>query len=202
MSLHIHQGSPSQIYDALLSDEVDLAITTEAQYLFDGVVLLPCYLWNRSVIVRPDHPLAKCEQLTIEELGKYPLVTYTFGFTGVSDLDYAFNSAGILPNIVFTATDADIIKTYVRMGLGVGIMASMAHTAADTDLIAIKADHLFRPSMTQIAFKNSAFLRNYMYDFITYFSPHLTRENVEKAERLHDNNAVKKLFDNVTLDVL
>ena len=195
VSLHIHQGSPSQIYDALLSDEVDLAITTEAQYLFDGVVLLPCYLWNRSVIVRPDHPLAKCEQLTIEELGKYPLVTYTFGFTGVSDLDYAFNGAGILPNIVFTATDADIIKTYVRMGLGVGIMASMAHTAADTDLIAIKADHLFRPSMTQIAFKNSAFLR-------TYFSPHLTRENVEKAERLHDNNAVKKLFDNVTLDVL
>ena len=83
-----------------------------------------------------------------------------------------------------------------------GIMASMAHTAADTDLIAIKADHLFRPSMTQIAFKNSAFLRNYMYDFINYFSPHLTRENVEKAERLHDNNAVKKLFDNVTLDVL
>ena len=165
VSLHIHQGSPSQIYDALLSDEVDLA-------------------------------------LTIEELGKYPLVTYTFGFTGVSDLDYAFNGAGILPNIVFTATDADIIKTYVRMGLGVGIMASMAHTAADTDLIAIKADHLFRPSMTQIAFKNSAFLRNYMYDFITYFSPHLTRENVEKAERLHDNNAVKKLFDNVTLDVL
>lgn len=202
VSLHIHQGSPSQIYDALLSDEVDLAITTEAQYLFDGVVLLPCYLWNRSVIVRPDHPLAKCEQLTIEELGKYPLVTYTFGFTGVSDLDYAFNGAGILPNIVFTATDADIIKTYVRMGLGVGIMASMAHTAADTDLIAIKADHLFRPSMTQIAFKNSAFLRNYMYDFITYFSPHLTREHVEKAERLHDNNAVKKLFDNVTLDVL
>ena len=202
VSLHIHQGSPSQIYDALLSDEVDLAITTEAQYLFDGVVLLPCYLWNRSVIVRPDHPLAKCEQLTIEELGKYPLVTYTFGFTGVSDLDYAFNGAGILPNIVFTATDADIIKTYVRMGLGVGIMASMAHTAADTDLIAIKADHLFRPSMTQIAFKNSAFLRNYMYDFINYFSPHLTRENVEKAERLHDNNSVKKLFDNVTLDVL
>ena len=202
VSLHIHQGSPSQIYDALLSDEVDLAITTEAQYLFDGVVLLPCYLWNRSVIIRPDHPLAKCEQLTIEELGKYPLVTYTFGFTGVSDLDYAFNGAGILPNIVFTATDADIIKTYVRMGLGVGIMASMAHTAADTDLIAIKADHLFRPSMTQIAFKNSAFLRNYMYDFINYFSPHLTRENVEKAERLHDNNAVKKLFDNVTLDVL
>ena len=200
VSLHIHQGSPSQIYDALLSDEVDLAITTEAQYLFDGVVLLPCYLWNRSVIIGPDHPLAKCEQLTIEELGKYPLVTYTFGFTGVSDLDYAFNGAGILPNIVFTATDADIIKTYVRMGLGVGIMASMAHTAADTDLIAIKADHLFRPSMTQIAFKNSAFLRNYMYDFIQYFSPHLTKMEVEKAEQLKDPHAILRLFENMPLE--
>ena len=202
VSLHIHQGSPTQIYDTLMSDEVDLAITTEAQYLFDDVVLLPCYLWNRSVIVKPDHPLAQCEYLTIEELGKYPLITYTFGFTGASDLDYAFNSAGILPNIVFTATDADIIKTYVRMGLGVGIMASMAHTSADKDLVAIKADHLFRPSMTQIAFKNGAFLRHYMYDFINYFSPHLTRTNVEKAERLHDNSDVKKLFSNVTLEVL
>ena len=202
VSLHIHQGSPTQIYDALMSDEVDLAITTEAQYLFDDVVLLPCYFWNRSVIVKPDHPLGECEHLTIEELGKYPLITYTFGFTGASDLDYAFNSAGILPNIVFTATDADIIKTYVRMGLGVGIMASMAHTSADKDLVAIKADHLFRPSMTQIAFKNGAFLRNYMYDFINYFSPHLTRTNVEKAEMLHDNSDVKKLFSNVTLEVL
>ncbi|WP_373100654.1 MULTISPECIES: HTH-type transcriptional regulator CysB [Pasteurellaceae] len=201
VSLHIHQGSPMQIYDALLSGEVDLAITTEAQYLFDDVVLLPCYFWNRSVIVKPDHPLANCKNLTIEELGKYPLVTYTFGFTGVSDLDYSFNSAGILPNIVFTATDADVIKTYVRLGLGVGIMASMAHTAADTDLLAIDASHLFRSSMTQIAFKHSVFLRNYMYDFINYFSLHLTRPMVEKAERLHDNNAVKKLFDNVELEV-
>lgn len=191
VSLHIHQGSPTQIYDALLSGEVDIAITTEAQYLFDDVVLLPCYMWNRSVLIKHDHPLAQCKNLTIEELGKYPLVTYTFGFTGVSDLDYAFNRAGILPNIVFTATDADVIKTYVRLGLGVGIMASMAHTKDDGDLLALNADHLFNPSTVQIAFKHSTFLRAYMYDFIQYFSPHLTRELVEKAERLRDNNAVK-----------
>ncbi|MCW9709858.1 HTH-type transcriptional regulator CysB [Avibacterium sp. 21-586] len=202
VSLHIHQGSPSQIHDALLLGEVDLAITTEAQYLFDDLVLLPCYLWNRSVIIKPEHPLAQCEKLTIEELGKYPLVTYTFGFTGGSDLDYAFNSAGLLPNIVFTATDADVIKTYVRLGLGVGIMASMAHTPADEDLIAIDASHIFRASMTQIGFKHSLFLRNYMYDFINMFSPHLTRSMVEKAERLPDNNMVKKLFDDVVLEVL
>ncbi|HDR1345147.1 TPA: HTH-type transcriptional regulator CysB [Pasteurella multocida] len=199
VSLHIHQGSPTQIYDALLSGEVDIAITTEAQYLFDDVVLLPCYMWNRSVLIKHDHPLAQCKNLTIEELGKYPLVTYTFGFTGVSDLDYAFNRAGILPNIFFTATDADVIKTYVRLGLGVGIMASMAHTKDDSDLLALNADHLFNPSMVQIAFKHSTFLRAYMYDFIQYFSPHLTRELVEKAERLRDNNAVKKLFEGIEL---
>lgn len=201
VSLHIHQGSPTQIYDALLSGEVDIVITTEAQYLFDDVVLLPCYMWNRSIIVKQNHPLAQCKQLTIEELGKYPLVTYTFGFTGVSDLDYAFNSAGILPNIVFTATDADVIKTYVRLGLGVGIMASMAHTNADNDLLALNAEHLFAPSTVQIAFKHSTFLRTYMYDFMQYFSPHLTRDLVEKAERLRDNNVIKKLFEGVELAV-
>ncbi|AAU37646.1 MULTISPECIES: HTH-type transcriptional regulator CysB [Basfia] len=201
VSLHVHQGSPNQLYDALLSSEVDLAITTEAQYLFDDVVLLPCYMWNRSIIVKADHPLAKLSHVTIEDLGKYPLITYTFGFTGVSDLDQAFNSAGILPNIVFTATDADVIKTYVRLGLGVGIIASMAHTDADTDLIRIDASHLFKSSMTQIAFKHSTFLRNYMYDFINYFSPHLTRAKVEKAERARDNTAVQKLFEGIDLEV-
>jgi len=200
VSLHVHQGSPNQLYDALLSGEVDFAITTEAQYLFDDVILLPCYKWNRSIVVKPDHPLAKLKNVTIEELGQYPLVTYTFGFTGVSDLDYAFNSAGILPNIVFTATDADVIKTYVRLGLGVGIIASMAHTEADSDLVAIDASHLFKSSMTQIAFKHSTFLRNYMYDFINYFSPHLSKPKVEEAESLRDNAAVQKLFEGIVLE--
>ena len=200
VSLHVHQGSPNQLYDALLSGEVDFAITTEAQYLFDDVILLPCYKWNRSIVVKPDHPLTKIKNVTIEELGKYPLITYTFGFTGVSDLDYAFNSAGILPNIVFTATDADVIKTYVRLGLGVGIIASMAHTSVDTDLVAIDASHLFKSSTTQIAFKHSTFLRNYMYDFINYFSPHLTKTKVEEAEGLRDNAAIQKLFEGIKLE--
>ena len=166
VSLHVHQGSPNQLSDALLSGEVDFAIVTEAQYLFNDVILLPCYKWNRSIVVKPDHPLAKLKKVTIEDLGKYPLVTYTFGFTGQSDLDYAFNSAGILPNIVFMATDADVIKTYVKLGFGVGIIASMAYTEADSDLVAIDASHLFKSSTTQIAFKRSIFLRNYMYDCV------------------------------------
>ena len=140
------------------------------------------------------------EKLTVEELGKYDLITYTFGFTGQSDLDKAFNKEGILPNIVFTATDADVIKTYVRIGLGVGIMASMAHTENDNDLLAINASHLFQPSMTQIAFKRGTFLRNYMYDFIQYFSPHLTKMEVEKAEQLKDPHAILRLFENMPLE--
>lgn len=204
VSLHLHQGSPSQIYDALMAGEVDLAITTEAQYLFENAILLPCYLWNRSVVVKPDHPLASFVQqnrkLTVEELGKYDLITYTFGFTGRSDLDHAFNKVGILPNIVFTATDADVIKTYVRLGLGVGIMAAMAYTEQDDDLMAIDASHLFQSSMTQIAFKRGSFLRNYMYDFISYFSPHLTKMKVEEAEQLRDNNAILRLFESTKLE--
>lgn len=204
VSLHLHQGSPSQIYDALMAGEVDLAITTEAQYLFENAILLPCYLWNRSVVVKPDHPLASFVQqnrkLTVEELGKYDLITYTFGFTGRSDLDHAFNKVGILPNIVFTATDADVIKTYVRLGLGVGIMASMAYTEQDDDLMAIDASHLFQSSMTQIAFKRGSFLCNYMYDFISYFSPHLTKMKVEEAEQLRDNNAILRLFESTKLE--
>lgn len=204
VSLHLHQGSPNQIHDALMAGEVDLAITTEAQYLFEEAILLPCYWWNRSVIVRPDHPLAtfmnQSEDLTVEELGKYDLITYTFGFTGQSDLDHAFNKDGILPNIVFTATDADVIKTYVRLGLGVGIIASMAYTESDKDLVAIKASHLFQSSMTQIAIKRGTFLRNYMYDFINYFSPHLTRAQVEKAEQLRDKSAISRLFESISLE--
>lgn len=202
VSLHIHQGSPQQIYELLLSGEIDLAIITEAQYLFEDAILLPCYMWNRSVIVKKDHPLAQVDELTIEELGKYPLVTYIFGFTGRSDLDEAFSREGILPNTVFTATDADVIKTYVRLGLGVGIMASMAYAESDSDLVAIDASHLFKASMTQIAFKKGAFLRRYTYDFIQLFSPHLTRPQVEQAEQIRDNNAIRKMFDDVHLDYL
>lgn len=204
VSLHLHQGSPTQIYDALMAGEVDLAITTEAQYLFEEAILLPCYLWNRSVIVKSDHPLVELvkqnRKLTVQELGKYDLITYTFGFTGRSDLDQAFNQEGILPNIVFTATDADVIKTYVRLGLGVGIMATMAYTEDDSDLVAIDVSHLFQSSMTQIAFKRGMFLRNYMYDFIHYFSPHLTKMQVETAEQLKDNNAILRLFEQTKLE--
>lgn len=127
VSLHMHQGTPTQISEAAARGDADFAIATEALHLYSNLVMLPCYHWTRSIVVAKTHPLAKKRyNLTIEDISKYPLITYVFGFTGRSELDKAFNERGLEPHIVFTATDADVIKTYVRLGLGVGVLASMA----------------------------------------------------------------------------
>lgn len=125
--------------------------------------MLPCYHWNRSIVVTPDHPLAATSSVTIEALAQYPLVTYTFGFTGRSELDTAFNRAGLTPRIVFTATDADVIKTYVRLGLGVGVIASMAvDPLADPDLVRIDAHDIFSHSTTKLVFAVVLFTQLYV----------------------------------------
>lgn len=202
VSLHMHQGSPTQIAEAVSKGVADFAIATEALHLYDDLVMLPCYHWNRAIVVLPDHPLAGHKSLTIDELAAYPLVTYTFGFTGRSELDTAFNRAGLTPRIVFTATDADVIKTYVRMGLGVGVIANMAvNTQADPDLVKINADDLFAQSTTKIGFRRSTFLRSYMYDFIHLFAPHLTRDVVDMAVALRSNEDIEAMFKDIKLPV-
>lgn len=164
--------------------------------------MLPCYHWNRALVVRPDHPLAGCGQVSIEALAEYPLVTYTFGFTGRSTLDQAFNQAGLTPHIVFTATDADVIKTYVRLGLGVGVIAKMAlDPQVDADLVALDASHLFGFSTTKLGFRRSTFLRSYMYDFIARFAPHLTREVVDAALALRSNEEIEAMFQDIVLPI-
>ena len=202
VSLHMHQGTPSQISDAAAKGEADFAIATEALHLYNDLVMLPCYHWNRSVVVTKDHPLAKLTgKITLEDIAKYKIVTYVFGFTGRSELDKAFAEKGIEPKIVFTATDADVIKTYVRMGLGVGVVATMAMDQSDTDLVAIDASHIFDASTTKIGFRKGNFLRTYMYDFIERFAPHLTRSVVEKACLLRNQEEVDKMFESVDLPV-
>ncbi|WP_406703894.1 HTH-type transcriptional regulator CysB [Sodalis sp.] len=202
VSLHMHQGSPTQIAEAVSKGIADFAIATEALHLYDDLVMLPCYHWNRAIVVLPDHPLAGHKSLTIDELAAYPLVTYTFGFTGRSELDTAFNRAGLTPRIVFTATDADVIKTYVRMGLGVGVIANMAvNTQADQDLVKINADDLFAQSTTKIGFRRSTFLRSYMYDFIHLFVPHLNRDVVDTAVALCSNEDIEAMFKDIKLPV-
>ena len=202
VSLHMHQGTPVQISEMAADGSVDFAIATEALELFADLVMMPCYEWNRCVIVPRGHPLAALGTLSIEEVAKYPLVTYVFGFTGRSHLDEAFHSRGLTPRVVFTATDADVIKTYVRLGLGIGIIARMAvDETLDRDLVALDASKLFRPSVTKIGFRRGTFLRGYMYEFIELFAPHLTRSVVDEAWHRHSNAEVENLFAGFELPV-
>lgn len=182
VSLHLHQGTPTQIARLAADGNVDFAIATEAMELFEELVMMPCYRWNRSIIVPAGHPLIERQTLTLQEVARHPIVTYVFGFTGRSQLDAAFHAAGLKPDVVFTAVDADVIKTYVRLGLGIGITASMAFDpAADHGLVSLPADRLFEDSITWIGCRRDLILRRYMYDFIGLFAPHLTRERIERS---------------------
>ena len=187
VGLHLHQGSPPQIAKMAAEGQADFAIATEAMHHFESLVMLPCYQWNRCVLVRPDHPLASVRKLTLGQIAEYPIVTYTFGFTGRSKLDQSFAAHGLKPEVVLTAVDADVIKTYVRLGMGVGIIANMAYDeTADQDLVRLSADHLFEPSVTHIGFRRGMFLRKYMYDFLGIFAPHLTPDLIDELTGIVD----------------
>lgn len=182
--LLIHQGNPTQICEQVMAGEADLAIATEAIAEHAELVSLPCYQWNRCVVVPPRHPLLKAKPLTLEALAAHPIVTYDFAFANRSLVQRAFEAKDLAPNVVLTALDADVIKTYVELGLGVGIMAKMAFDAKrDRSLRAIDASHLFESSTTRLGIKRGAWLRGYAYDFIEHFAPHLPRALVERAAR-------------------
>jgi len=200
VSLHMHQGTPMQISEMAADGTVDFAIATEAMELFSDLVMMPCYRWNRCIVVPREHPLAQVEPLTLEAVAKYPIVTYVFGFTGRSKLDEAFMNRGLAPKVVFTAADADVIKTYVRLGLGIGIVADMAYDEAkDNDLVALDARHLFSSSTTSIGCRKGTFLRGYMYEFIADFAPHLTRDIVQAAFRSKSRTELEELFRDIEL---
>lgn len=200
VALHMHQGTPMQIAEMAANGTADFAIATEAIETFSDLVMFPCYRWNRSVVVPKSHPLAHRSTITIEELASFPLVTYVFGFTGRGKLDEAFSSKGLVPKVVFTAADTDVIKTYVRLGLGVGIVASMSvEPDVDSDLVAIDASHLFEASVTKVGIRKGTFMRSYMYRFIEKFAPHLNRELVEHAMAHHNRSELEDLFSDVSL---
>ena len=201
VALHMQQGTPKQIAQMVSEGLADFAICTESLELFNDLVLLPCYRWNRCILVPEDHPLAKLGELTLERLAEYPLVTYVFGFTGRSQLDDAFRAKGLTPNVVLTAADADVIKTYVRLGMGVGIVAHMAiDPEADDDLVPLDASHLFASSTTKIGIRRGTFMRSYMYDFIQRFAPHLDRDLIDAALAAGPRHE-QALFANVELPV-
>jgi len=206
VALHMKQGTPEQIAELAASGAADFAIATEGMELFKDLVMMPCYEWNRSVVVPKDHPLAikagMPNALTLQDIADYPIVTYVFGFTGRSRLDDAFQAVSLTPNVVFTATDTDVIKTYVRLGFGVGIIASMAYDESqDGDLVRIDASHLFASSVTHIGFRRGTFLRRYMLDLIESFAPHLDTRTVGQAQECSTAAEREVLFKGVELPV-
>lgn len=203
VSLQLHQGTPVQIAELAALGTVDFAIATEALDQFSDLIMMPCYRWNRVVLVPQDHPLADVETLTLADLASYPLVTYVSGFTGRSRLDDAFDREQLAPRVVFTAADADVIKTYVRLGMGIGIVASMAwDSEKDRDLVCKDASHLFEYSVTRIGVKRGSLLRMYMYDFVGMFAPHLLRPLVERALGCQSQAEINQLFADVEIPIM
>ena len=202
ITLHMEQGSSPQCIIQAQAGQADFAIVTDLSQLNDEMIALPCYHWNQAVIVKKEHPLAKSSLISIAELSQYPLVSYDFTNDG-SDLNQAFIRAGQSPNIVFSTTDAELIKTYVKLGVGVGIVAKMAvnDAIADDDFVVLNAGHIFPYSTTYITFARSLFLRNYMYDFISQFSPHLNRQTIDKIMLCENNTEVLAMFNGVKLPV-
>jgi LysR family transcriptional regulator, cys regulon transcriptional activator len=198
--LNLHQGTTEQIAEMVAQDRIDCAIATGSEHLFEDLTLLPCYRWHRVIVVPRDHALAGVARPSLKQLAAYPIVTYTFSFTGPSSLQQAFARAGLTPDVAITARDADVIKAYVRLGLGIGIVAEMAvDPSEDGDLVAIDASHLFAPHVTWIGFRRGVLLRKYMYDFMQLLAPHLDRRLVERAHRLDSSAEVAALFADVVL---
>jgi len=179
IKLTLRQGNPTQVSTMVISGEADIAIATEAIEHFHELVMLPCYEWNRCIVVPPKHALLKNKKVTLEAINQYSIITYDSAFTGRSRINQAFETKGMEPNIVLTAIDSDIIKTYVELGLGIGILANMAFDhKRDSNLRSIDASHLFESSTTRIGINRNSYIRSYIFDFIEMFAPHLTKSTV------------------------
>ncbi|MBC7482045.1 MAG: CysB family HTH-type transcriptional regulator [Rhizobacter sp.] len=183
VTLHLHQGSPRQVAEMLLSGEADLGVASEALSDYAQLLALPCYRWTHSIVVPPGHDLLGLPGLvSLTELARFPIITYELGYTGRTRIDEAFTGAGLTPDIVLSAMDADVLKTYVELGMGVGIVASIAFDGErDRTLRALDARHLFDVNLTQLAIRRGTWLRGYVHAFIESFAPTLTRAVVERA---------------------
>lgn len=201
IGLNLHQGTSEQIADMVSANNIDFAIATGSDELFSDLMLVPSYRWDRSIVVPNGHELTKLDRkITLQDLANYPLVTYVFSFGGQSSLKRAFENEGLDPDVVFTARDADVIKTYVRMGLGVGIVASMAADCDDRkDLQVIDAEGLFPRSTTWIGYRKNTVLRRYMFEFIRLFASHISAQQLDDVRRATSQEEIDRLFDSAKL---
>ncbi len=203
VDLELHQGTSEQIAELVSTNKVDFAIATGSRQLFSHLTLLPIYHWHRIVLVPKQHPLAKLKRpVDLQTLASYPLVTYVFSMTGESSFKRAFRDQGLDPRVVFTARDADIIKTYVRMGMGVGVIASMAFECKDReDLVALDAKGLFPQVTTWLGFPRDMVLRGFMVDFIHLFAPHYSPRLIRDVAALQTQDEVDQLLQDLPLPV-
>jgi len=179
IALSLHQGTSEQIAEQVLGGKADFAIASGEHALFEDLVMLPMYSWERIIIVPHDHPLAAVRQPSLADLARHPIISYTFSFSEDSSLGQAFEQAGVEPNVVFTAQDPDTIKTYVRKGMGIGILACMAYESErDSDLLAIPAKGLFPTQTTWVGFRKDRFLLDYMHDFLEQVVPGISKERI------------------------
>jgi LysR family cys regulon transcriptional activator len=201
VNLNLHQGTSEQVACMVADNEVDIAIATGNSDLFSGLLMIPGYQWDRKILVPKNHELTNLDRrISVTDLAKYPLVSYVFSFGGDSALHRAFASHGLKPDIVFTARDADVIKTYVRMGLGIGIVAGMAHETEDNrDLVAIDATGLFPRSTTWIGFRRNQTLRLYVMDFIQLFAPHINHAQLQSIAQAENQQEIDLIFRHVQL---
>jgi LysR family cys regulon transcriptional activator len=178
----LQQSAPEHIAEWVLSGRADIGIATEGLAQFPGLVSFPCYRWSHIVVAPEGHPILSKSPVRLEDLAEHPLITYDVGFTGRSHIDQAFAAAGVTPDIVLTAMDSDVIKQYVSLGMGVGIVASMAFDhGRDQGLRAVEASHLFAPNVTRLAVRRGSYLRAYAYHFIERFAPNSTRDEIDRA---------------------
>ena len=194
VNVSLHQGSPEQVARMLIDEVAEIGIATEALAGYAELVTLPCYEWQHVLVLPVGHPLCLKEHLTLEDIAQEPLITYHPSYTGRTKIDQAFASLKLEPRIALEAIDSDVIKTYVRLGLGVGIAAEMAvrDVIADgdkSDLVVRPAGHLFGQNVTRVAFKRGAYLRNFVYKFAELLSDRLSRDLVAKAMSGHFNDS-------------
>lgn len=198
--LNLIQGTPERISEMAVTGEADFAVATEAISTYAELIMMPAYRWNRCVVVPKGHELTFAKRVSLSALADYPLVTYVKGLTGRGKMDAAFDAEGVQPDLVFTATDADVIKTYVRSGLGIGLIARQAYQPEqDSDLVAIDVSELFEDSVTKIGFRRGTYMRKYMHRFLQLFAEHFDYDTIERAESCENVAELEALFSDVVL---
>ena len=179
IDLNIHQGDPSQVTEQILKGDADVGIATESIGHNENIICIPCYSWNRVLVFPKNHALSSIKEITLQNIASYPMITYDYAFTGSTIVSKVFKEANISPNIMLTAIDADVIKTYVELNLGVGLIAEMAYDKnKDSALESKDVSHLFPTSTTYIGIRKETFVRGYVYEFIKMFTPDITDFNL------------------------